>query len=124
MISPAKYKFFTILDSKVLGFISFIFIPPLVIIASSIGLNPFISTENFFNKFIKVFFFSFVISFTFLLGFILLFSIITPINFCGNNLSKLFLNCLFLNSSKSLNILSSNFFSESAGFKSIINSIL
>ena len=64
-----------------------------------------------------------LISLTFLLGFIPLFSIITGINFCGNNLSKLFLNCLFLNSAKSLNILSSNFSSDNAGLKSILKTI-
>ena len=56
-------------------------------------------------------------------GFIFVFSITIGIIFCGNNLSNAFLNCLFLNSLNSINILSSNCSSVNAGFKSICNFI-
>ena len=56
-------------------------------------LNWFLNDKNLYDK--KI-------------GFILDNSIIGVIIFCGNNLSKLFLKSLFLNSSKSLNILLSN----------------
>ena len=57
-------------------------------------------------------------------GSIPLIFIIVGINFCGSNLSKLFLKILFFSSLKSLNILSFSFSSESAGLKSIFNEIL
>ena len=112
-----------IFDSIVFGFISFIFIPPLVIIASSIGLNFFISNSNPFNTSISLVLSCFVIVFTCFCGSILLFFITEFIIFCGNSLFRLFLNCLFFSSSKSLSILSFNFSSDSAGFKSIFNII-
>ena len=100
------------------------FIPPDVTIASSIGLVPFMLILKCFNSFTNFCLSCLVISFIFLLPFIFVFSIMTGINFCGNNLSKLFLNCLFFCSSKSRNILASSFSSDKAGFKSISNSTL
>ena len=87
-------------------------------------LNPLIVISKFFNNFTKFFLSIFVISFTFLFGSIPLIFIIVGINFCGSNLSKLFLKILFFSSLKSLNILSFSFSSESAGLKSIFNEIL
>ena len=98
--------------------------PPLVIIASSIGLKPFIVSLKSFKRFTSFSLSNLVISFTGFSGFIPDNCIIGSIIFCGNNFSKLFLNCLFLNSSKSLITLSSSFSFESAGFKSICKTIL
>ena len=99
------------------------FIPPEVIIASSIGLNLSIFISNFFRISTSFCLSFLVISLTFLSGFIPDNSMITGIIFLGNSLSKLFLNSLFFSSLKSLKILSSNFSVVKAGFKSIDNTI-
>ena len=102
IISPAKNKPFTSFDSIVFGFISFVLIPPDVTIPSSKGLKPEIVMFNFFIIFTSLVLSSFVILFTCLSGSIYDKLIIVLINFCGSKLFRLFLNSLFLNSSKSL----------------------
>ena len=92
--------------------------------ACSISSNPFIINVKCFsncNKFCLSFF---VISFTRFCGDIFDNSIIVSIIFFGNNSSKLFLNCLFLNSLKSLKSRLSSISSSNDGFKSICNIIL
>ena len=106
-----------------MGLISFTETPPLDINASYISPKPLIATSKFFSAYTKFFLSFFAISFTGFSGLILALSIIAVISFLGISLSKEFLNCLFLFSSKSLKTLSSNFFSDKAGFKSIFKII-
>ena len=99
-------------------------IPPEVIIASSIGLNPDIVISKCFNICISFILSFFVISLTFLFSSISESSITVSIIFLGNKSFRLFLKDLFFSFSKSLNILKLSFSSSNAGFKSIINFIV
>ena len=98
-------------------------IPPRVIIASSIGLNPLIVISKHFITRIKFSLSCLVISLILFSFLIFAFLITGSIIFLGNNSFKLFIICLFLNLSKSLSKRRFNFSSFRAGFKSICNFI-
>ena len=86
MTSPAKKRPLTIFDSIVLGFISLVETPPLVIIASSMGRNPDILTRKAFISSPNLRRSSFVIPFIFCSGAIPESFTATGISFAGRSL--------------------------------------